>query len=201
MLPESVVPEPAEATDVEALSATFASAFADVPMIRWPMPDATPGQLQALFRAILAPYVELVAWKLHDCAGGAAWLPPTSAERFAEIERGTRRAIYGLTSDSGARYSAFWDWLGSHLPQEPCWFLDLIAVRPGAQGCGLGRILVQHGLDLAVAEGRPAFLETGNESNLPFYQSLGFRLVDRQQAPDGGPAIWFMQTPSPSASL
>lgn len=70
-----------------------------------------------------------------------------------------------------------------------------MAVAPAAQGQGLGRALVTHGLDQARAEGSTAFLETGTPRNVPFYQSLGFQVVDQQQAPDGGPVIWFMQTP------
>ena len=183
------------AADIQALAATLASAMADDPMIRWPMPDATPNEQQALFRAILEPYIELgVAWKLPDYSGGAAWLAPAAADRFAEIDESTRPAIYALTRDGGARYATFWDWLGSHLPEEPHWLLDVVAVRPEAQRRGLGRILIQHGLDLARAEGLPAFLETGNQANLPLYESLGFRVVDQQHAPDGGPTIWFMQT-------
>ena len=51
-----------------------------------------------------------------------------------------------------------------------------------------------HGLELARADGHPAFLETGNPRNVSYYQSLGFQIADEQQAPDGGPTIWFMQT-------
>ena len=75
--------------------------------------------------------------------------------------------------------------------------------RPGRrrairQGRGLGRKLVTHGLQRAGAGGYPAFLETGTPGNVPFYQSLGFQIVEQQQAPDGGPVIWFMQTPRPA---
>ena len=56
-------------------------------------------------------------------------------------------------------------------------------------------MLVMHGLQRARADGCPAFLETGNPDNVAFYQSLGLQVVDEQQAPDGGPMIWFMQTP------
>lgn len=52
-----------------------------------------------------------------------------------------------------------------------------------------------HGLERARADGCPAFLETGNPGNVPFYESLGFQVVGEQQAPGGGPLIWFMQTP------
>ncbi len=125
----------------------------------------------------------------------AAWLPPGVAGRFDEIEQSARAAINPLTDDGGVRYAMFWDWLGAHLPGGPCWFLDLVAVAPAAQGRGRGRRLVMHGLDLARADGCPAFLETSTPRNVPFYQSLGFQIVDEQRAPDGGPMIWFMQTP------
>jgi GNAT superfamily N-acetyltransferase len=150
---------------------------------------------------ILAPYAESgVLWKIGGCDGGAAWLPPGVAGRFAEIEQSTRAAINSLTGDGGARYAAFWDWLDAHLPREPCWFLDLVGVAPGAQGRGLGRALVRHGLQRARADGCPAFLETGTPRNVPFYEGLGFRVVGAQQAPDGGPVIWFMQTPPAPSS-
>ena len=191
-----VVPELAGPGDLPALSVTCAAAFGDDAMMRWPMPEATPATLVELFRVILDPYVEArVLWKIDGCDGAAAWLPPSVAGRFAEIEESARAAINPLTSDGGVRYAAFWDWLGDHLPGEPCWFLDLVAVAPAAQGRGLGRTLVMHGLELARADGCPAFLETGNPRNVPFYQSLGLQIVDEQRAPDGGPTIWFMQTP------
>ena len=134
-------------------------------------------------------------WKVHGCTAGAVWLPPELAERFAEIDKATWADIAPLTSDGGARYAAFWDWLDAHVPSEPCWFLDAVGVAPTAQGRGLGRRLVLHGLERARAEGCPAFLETGNPRNVPFYESLGFQVVGEQRAPDGGPMIWFMQAP------
>ena len=97
--------------------------------------------LAELFRVILTPYAESgVLWKIGGRDAGAAWLPPGVAGRFAEIEQSTRAAVSSLTGDGGARYAAFWDWLGAHLPGAPCWFLDLVGVAPGAQGRrGLGR--------------------------------------------------------------
>src|SRR5580693_9161833 len=102
MSSKPVVPELATTEDLTPLALTFATAFVDDPMIRWPMPDATPQELQALFRAILMPYLELgVAWKVGGDLGGAAWLPPSAAEQFAEIELSTRAAISSLTPTAG----------------------------------------------------------------------------------------------------
>jgi GNAT superfamily N-acetyltransferase len=199
--PAGAIPELAGPGDVPALAAMCAAAFRDDAMIRWPMPSAPPEMLAELFAVILAPYAEFgVLWKIGGCDGGAAWLPPEVAVRFAEIEQSTRAAITPLTGDGGLRYATFWDWLDAHLPGEPCWFLDLVGVAPAAQRRGLGRALVRHGLERARADGCPAFLETGTPRNVPFYQSLGFEVVAEQQAPDGGPMIWFMQTPRAPSS-
>ena len=40
----------------------------------------------------------------------------------------------------------------------------------------------------------PAFLETGNPRNVPYYERFGFRVIDEGDAPGGGPRIWFMRT-------
>ncbi len=192
-----IVPHVARATpdDLEALVTTFATAFADDPMVRWPLPGAGPDDVAAYFRAILGPYVDRgVLWALDGNAGGAAWLPPEVVERFAEIDEGTRVAVDRLTADGGRRYRAFWDWLDSHLPAQPCWYLDVLAVRPDRQGAGLGRALLRHGLALARVDGRPAFLETAIARNVGLYESVGFEVVGEEAAPDGGPLIWFMQT-------
>jgi ribosomal protein S18 acetylase RimI-like enzyme len=118
---------------------------------------------------------------------------PAEAERFREIEGPTRDLIRPLTDDGGARYDLFWDWLGGHVPDDPCWFLDILAVDANARGRGLGRHLIEHGLDRARADGSPAFLETSVQDNVALYQRFGFRVVRELEAPDGGPTIWFMR--------
>ena len=108
MDPAGVVPELAALDDVPVLAVTFAAAFSDDAMIRWPMPDATPAMLRELFWVILTPYVESgVLWKIQGCDGGAAWLPPGVAERFVEIEQTTRAAIKPLTGDGGSAMPHF----------------------------------------------------------------------------------------------
>ena len=184
MDPGRMVPEQASEAHVADLAVMFAAAFRDDAMIRWPMPDATPAMLAEFFGVLLTPYARSgVLWKIHGYDGAAAWLPPAMAGRFCEIEQSTRAAINPLTGGGGARYAAFWDWLNAHLPDEPGWFLDLVAVAPSAQGRGLGRRLVAHGLERAQADGYPAFLETGT----PASSVLSIpRLPDRRPAASPG---------------
>jgi len=134
-----------------------------------------------------------VFWLADEGAGVAAWLEPAEAERFAELERPTRDLIRPLTDDGGVRYDAFWDWLGSHVPAEPCYFLDMVAVDEARRRRGIGKALIRHGLTRAAAASMPAFLETGNPGNVRLYEHLGFRVVASEVAPGDGPKVWFMQ--------
>jgi hypothetical protein len=43
----------------------------------------------------------------------------------------------------------------------------------------------------------PAFLQPATERNAGFYQSLGFRVVDEDSVPGGGPRTWFLRRDPP----
>jgi GNAT superfamily N-acetyltransferase len=194
----TATPRLATPGDLDAVARVFAEALAPDPMIAWPFPPrATVDDVTALFEILLHhAYGSLdVIWVVGDGGvdGAAAWLPPEQVRRFEEIEIATRPRIEALTDDGGARYAVFWDWLGEHLPAEPCWFLDILAVRASARGRGLASALVRHGLARAHGDGQPAFLETANPANVPMYEHLGFRVVEASEAPDGGPRVWFLR--------
>jgi len=174
---------------------SWAGAFIDDPMARWGLrTNAGKADLTELFRALLAEYIPVgAAWQLADGAGAAAWLPPSATALFADLEQRTRAAIRPLTPDSGEAYSQFWDWLDEHIPSEPVWVLDVVGVDPALQGLGLGRRLIEHGLAMASADGLAAFLETGNQRNVPYYEHFGFRVIRDADAPSGGPHIWFLR--------
>jgi len=133
-------------------------------------------------------------WEADDAAGVALWVPPDGGERFLEIELETRDAIDAMTEDDGVRYRALWDWIEEHLPTEPHWFLDHLAVAPERRGEGLGTALVELGVGFARRDGVPAFLETARPGNVGYYERLGFRVVADEHAPGGGPRLWFMRS-------
>ena len=181
--------------DLPKVAGLFGRAFIDDAMLRWPFPpEATVDDLTKLFAILLDVYWPLDAITVIGDQAAAVWLPPDEAARFAEIEGPTREFIRPLTDDGGARYDVFWDWLGEHLPDEPCWFLDILAVDADARGRGLGRRLIEQGLARAHAEGFPAFLETSVRDNVTLYERFGFRVIDELAAPAGGPTIWFLRS-------
>lgn len=189
-------PRLADRGDAGRLARTFARAMLHDPMIRWPLlGDVDVGRLEHMTGPLVDMYLDVsAAWLLQGGKAMAAWIPPGAASCFEALEQPTRRAIAPWTGDDGVRYGRFWDWLAAHIPDEPAWFLDLVAVDPSVQGRGLGTRLIRHGLELARGTSLPAFLETGQERNVSLYERFGFHVVARESAPDGGPTIWFMST-------
>jgi ribosomal protein S18 acetylase RimI-like enzyme len=74
-------------------------------------------------------------------------------------------------------------------PQEPHWYLTHLAVRPGDQGRGLGRALLQWGVERADEEGVGTYLETASPDNLAFYRAAGYSQVGVVRV-DGAPSVW-----------
>lgn len=84
-------------------------------------------------------------------------------------------------------------------PKEPCWYLAALGVDPNRQGQGIGSQLMRAMLaeiDGGAARGA-AYLETGEEINVRFYERLGFEVRERaiQLAPPPGPTHWTMWRP------
>ncbi len=187
---------PAGPERVEALADVFATSFADDPMIRWPLPaDGIEDRVRRSFLAFGGGFAALgMLYEAANGAGVAAWVPPGETDRMIEMELGTRAAIAATTDDGGARYAALWDWIEEVMPDEPQWYLDLIAVAPERRGEGIGSTLIRLGLERAQHDGVPATLETARPDNVAMYEHFGFRVFHEGTVPGGGPHLWFMST-------
>ena len=62
---------------------------------------------------------------------------------------------------------------------------------PAFQSLGLGSVLLQHTLAKADAQGLPAYLESSNPANIPFYQRNGFEVMAELRSGDS-PTIFSM---------
>lgn len=71
-------------------------------------------------------------------------------------------------------------------PQFDHAYLFSIAVRPSAQGQGLGRLLIQPVLDACDRADLPAYLENSNPANTGFYASCGFVPLGDPIVPEEG---------------
>jgi GNAT superfamily N-acetyltransferase len=185
----------AAADRLAALAPVFGRAFADEPMMRWPMGEH--GDVVDRFTRCFGYFLERVLGlglvsEAGDAKGAAVWVPPERSAAWQEHPWNQPR-ISALTDDGGRRYDAFWAWVDSHSPDEPLWQLDSIAVDPAVQGRGFGAALIAAGLARARADGVGAFLSTGTPRNVTIYERCGFRVIEDVNAPGGGPHIWFMR--------
>jgi predicted N-acetyltransferase YhbS len=74
-------------------------------------------------------------------------------------------------------------------PEEPHWYLAIIGSDPDVRGKGFGQVLMQSRLDRCDAEHAPAYLESSNPANVPYYQRFGFEATGEITLPDGGPSL------------
>jgi GNAT superfamily N-acetyltransferase len=72
------------------------------------------------------------------------------------------------------------------------WYLVAMGVEPSLQGQGLGAALLAPILAQADRDALACYLETNNQTNLPFYQRNGFTVVGHAQAIPSGPYTWGM---------
>lgn len=82
-------------------------------------------------------------------------------------------------------------------PEEPHWYLGMLAVDPGAQATGLGSALVRVGLERADREGVPCYLEC-EEHLVGYYSRFGFATPRRIDPGAGAPALFGMWRPVPT---
>jgi GNAT superfamily N-acetyltransferase len=186
---------PATRNRLTVLASAFGLAFADEPMMRWPLGvhGDVVDRFTHCFSFFLHEVLDLgVVSQVGNGTGGAVWIPPDQLPSWEDHPWNQER-ILALCDDGGRRYDGFWRWVDEHAPDEPSWQLDSIAVHPRAQGNGYGAALIAAGQARARADGKGAFLSTGTARNVSIYSRCGFRLVDEADAPDGGPHIWFMR--------
>ncbi|GAA2096200.1 GNAT family N-acetyltransferase [Streptomyces albiaxialis] len=184
---------PAVPDDVPTAVTTLTSAFADYSFTRHVISADDHEERVARFQELFLTRIGLVygrVWVADEGRAVAVWTTPERDPGPAFQEIGPE-----LGELAGERASAFESAeraLDPYRPTEPAWFLGTVGVAPGAQGRGLGTAVIRPGLDAADRAGQPAFLETSTESNVRFYERLGFAVTGEVDLPDGGPRTWAM---------
>lgn len=181
--------------DVPRLAELLGEAFAEDPMLTSTFPaDGIAERVRHVFEVLDREAVGLGwMWTTEDVSAAAMWVPPGSDGAYDGFLEHTADELLAVTDDHGARYDAFWTWVEEHRPTGPHWYLDHLAVASERRGAGIGSALLEHGVDLARADGTPAFLVTSKASNVPYYERRGFVIAEEAEAPDGGPHLWFMR--------
>jgi GNAT superfamily N-acetyltransferase len=148
---------------------------------------------EAMIRHVYLPRGE--AWMTADAKGGALWFQPdshplTSREQLREL-------IALLPAGLGAlrRGSRTGETMRRHHPTEPHIYLNTLSIDPDRQRRGYGAALLAPMLARCDQAGLPAYLETQDEANVPYYRRFGFELSERIEVDGGGPPMWLMWRP------
>lgn len=182
--------------DAPRVIATLSRAFDTDPVFEWVFPDPAtraqrvPKVFDLFFAGDAPPGMRLVT---PDCAAATLWRAPDMLHEhgggLGEAWRMWRVAGGGIL-----RFKRVGDAVEGHYPSTPFWYLHIAGCDPARQGEGLGRAVVQAGLDRI--GGAPVYLETAKQGNLGFYESLGFHVREEWSVPNGGPRFWSMLRPS-----
>jgi len=183
-----------------AVSAVIALAFASDPMARWSLRDAQTylAVMPDVIRAFgIAAYDSGSAYVCDDFGGAALWLPPGAEPDIETLERLIRtNADPAISSDVDAIFEA----MTSYHPNVSHWYLPLIGADPARQGQGIGGALMRHALARCDREGTPAYLESSNPRNIPFYQRHGFEILGTIQTGSSPVLTPMLRPPQPAAS-
>lgn len=181
----------------------LARAFYDDPVTRWEVPKDTVRRkkLHHLWSALTRHHhlagggVEVVVID-GDIVAASLWDPPGRWQiRRREELLALPRLVWAFGTDL-SRSNALVEAMHEHHPREPHWYLAVIGSDPMLRGKGLGSALMRSRLDRCDERHVPAYLESTNPDNVPYYQRFGFEVTAEIDVPDGGPTLWPMWRPA-----
>jgi len=158
--------------------ATVALAFASDPMMRWSFKD--PAHYMNIAEDFIRAFGgNAFAHGTADVAGDfgavALWLPPNvepdvgaMMEIIEKLER---------TPEEEKEGEGLFQQMDKFHPKDPHWYLPLIGADPAQRGKGYGASLMAHAMKRCDESGLPAYLESSNPANVPFYERYGFKVM------------------------
>ena len=186
-----------EVGDAKDIGAALASAFSDDPLFAWMTGPKAP--LEKRLRIFFANFAKLnlrradhLVFVAEDGSGAAIWqqvdkwrVPPADLIRSAPALLGTfRRRVPVALRALGTNEK--------HHPEEPHYYLEFLGTRADRQSKGVGSAVMADMLDQCDTEGRPAYLESSNPRNIPFYARHGFKVREEMSLGKGAPVCTSM---------
>ncbi len=182
-----------ERPDVAAV--VLSRAFIDDPVFGWLMTGRSDRErrLSLVFSAFAVGAQHKLAGQVlvtPERTAAAVWLPPgdwkTSAREL--VQQGPK--LIRAFGPGVVRALSLLTRVEKHHPDEPHWYLEAIGTVPEARGRGIGPTMLTPVLDRCDAERIPAYLESSNPRNIPFYERHGFlRRPPFADLPAGCPVI------------
>lgn len=179
--------------EADAVATTLASAFAEDPLMAWLMPDrGLPDRLRRFFLINIKSNFRTGKDDMYvtdDGRGVALWSPPGKWRLPpTEIMRSTpdmvrifgRRLVRALRTLTAVE--------GKH-PHDEHWYLAVLGTHADFRGKGKGGEVLAPILRRCDEEGIPAYLESSNPRNIPFYVRQGFEPLEAIHVTPDAPVI------------
>jgi ribosomal protein S18 acetylase RimI-like enzyme len=170
-------------------------AFTSDPFIRWLHPEAAqylkrfPEVLQAFGGAA---FTEETVWRLGDFAAVALWLRPG-----VEPDGDAALAILNMSvaSEKLEDLMAVFVQMDEAHPTTSHWYLPWFGVDCALQGQGFGSELLGRCLEILDEDHLPAYLDSTNPRNVPFYERHGFDVTVESRAGTSPPIVSMLRGP------
>jgi ribosomal protein S18 acetylase RimI-like enzyme len=191
---------PLDRSMLDAANDTLVTAFMDDSMFEWVFPDpaARARGLRRLNRVPLEYGLRYGHVRQSDegrCV--AIWIPPGEPMSPGRMVRcgmlavPLRTGLGPLARFGGA--NGVMDKIHKRHMTGPHWELLIVGVDTALRGRGRGSALVRDGLARADESGLPCYLNTNTPANLPFYERLGFTVLEQASLGKDGPPAWAMR--------
>jgi len=129
--------------------------------------------------------------EIHGIVMGNTPSPPAWPSDIAQEWEDFERAVPGMVD----RLAIYEGLAAQFAPTVPHYYLGVIGVDPALHGQGIGMRLMSSFCDLSTADGlsHGVYLETGEPSNVRFYERAGF--VETGRGTMGDATLWCMYRP------
>lgn len=196
----SSTPRLVDHADAEGLAAAvdvLTAAFTGDPVMHWLFPGAAAHvrSLHTWWELMLSlQRSDAEVWLSPASTTAAVWRAPlfddpapdpAARDRFVEV-------VAGLVGDRAEQVFDFFGRIGEAHPPEPHWYLAAVGTTPDHQGAGAGAATLAPVLARCDDEGIPAYLESSNPRNVPFYHRLGFVETGTLTTPDAAAVMTLM---------
>ncbi len=192
---------PALPEDIPEIAETYVHAFNDNPVIQWLIrsDEQRSRAIREYFGYGLSRFFPAGGvYTSDDHMVCSSWFPsdykPKKLTEEEENKLATMR-VFWYTEKGLWKYETMNRLDEERAPAYPHWRLGMLGVRPEAQGKGIGSKHVLGKLRMLDEAGTPVYLTSSNPRNVPFYERLGFSVVDRIQLPEGPVITCMLKNP------
>ena len=147
----------------------------------------------------MSPVDEIHGFRHHDAV--ALWHAPALADNQAIVDA-HREAGPDFAEQLGDAFggrlgeaAALAEAMRTRRPDEPHWYLGVVATRPERQGQGLGSRVLAAMHERCDRHGLLCYLESSNPRNNALYRRLGYVETDVFSASDSPPLTGFARRP------